>query len=98
MAAQTFPPISGRIPIFEEGLEDLIRTGLASGHLAFGADNTWAVEDAEFIYVAVGTPPLPPPQMIITEPVIECEPETSHAAVAMIHPATTPLQKIVPAG
>ena len=34
-------------------------------------------------------------QRIITEPVIECEPETSHAAVAMIHPAVTPLQKIV---
>jgi len=47
---------SGRIPIFEEGLEDLIRTGLASGHLAFGADNTWAVEDAEFIFLCLPTP------------------------------------------
>jgi len=47
---------SGRIPIFEEGLEDLIRTGLASGHLAFGADNTWAVEDAEFTLLCLPTP------------------------------------------
>ncbi len=34
-------------------------------------------------------------QITITDPVIECDPDTSHAAVAMIHPATTPLQKIV---
>ena len=47
---------SGRIPIFEDGLEDLIRTGLASGHLVFGADNTWAVEDAEFIFLCLPTP------------------------------------------
>ena len=31
---------------------------------------------------------------IITEPVIECEPDTSQAAVAIIHPAVTALQKI----
>ncbi|MGA2805834.1 MAG: UDP-glucose/GDP-mannose dehydrogenase family protein, partial [Acidimicrobiales bacterium] len=47
---------SGRIPIFEEGLEDLIRAGLASGHLAFGVDNTWAVEDAEFTLLCLPTP------------------------------------------
>ncbi len=47
---------SGRIPIFEEGLEDLIRVGLASGHLAFGVDNTWAVDDAEFTLLCLPTP------------------------------------------
>ncbi|MFZ2057569.1 MAG: UDP-glucose/GDP-mannose dehydrogenase family protein [Acidimicrobiales bacterium] len=47
---------SGRVPIFEEGLEDLVREGLASGHLAFGADNTWAVEDAEFTLLCLPTP------------------------------------------
>ena len=31
-------------------------------------------------------------QMSMTEPVMECEPETSHATVAMIHPPTTPDQ------
>ena len=33
--------------------------------------------------------------MIITEPVMECEPETSQAARAMIQPPRTPLQKTV---
>ena len=37
-------------------------------------------------------------QMIMTEPVMECEPETSQATVAMIHPPMTPLQKMVEAG
>src|SRR6185437_6247161 len=37
-------------------------------------------------------------QIIITEPVIECDPDTSHATVAMIQPPITPLQKIVSTG
>ncbi len=37
-------------------------------------------------------------QMIMTEPVMEWEPETSHATVAMIQPPMTPLQKMVEAG
>ena len=37
-------------------------------------------------------------QITATEPVIECDPETSHAAVAMIHPPMTPDQKMVAAG
>ncbi|MHB1510728.1 MAG: UDP-glucose dehydrogenase family protein [Acidimicrobiales bacterium] len=50
---------SGTTPIFEEGLEDLIRTGLASGHLEFGLDNTWAVEGAEFTFLCLPTPERP---------------------------------------
>ena len=37
-------------------------------------------------------------QMIMTEPVMEWEPETSHATVAMIQPPMTPLQKTVAGG
>src|ERR1700722_9666983 len=37
-------------------------------------------------------------QMIMTEPGMECEPETSQATVAMIQPPMTPLQKMVEAG
>src|SRR3954452_4690834 len=36
--------------------------------------------------------------MTATEPVIECEPETIHAARAVIHPPMTPDQKTAPAG
>src|SRR5579875_353586 len=37
-------------------------------------------------------------QISITDPVTECEPETIHAAVAMIHPPITPDQKTVAGG
>ena len=43
-------------------------------------------------------PPMPTTkvsiQMTMTEPVMECEPETSQAAVAMIQPPMTPDQKM----
>ena len=47
---------SGETPIFEEGLQDFIRTGLAGGHLAFRTDNTWAIEGAEFTILRIPTP------------------------------------------
>ena len=37
-------------------------------------------------------------QIVITDPETECEPETSHAASAMIQPPITPDQKTVAAG
>src|ERR1700688_976355 len=37
-------------------------------------------------------------QMIMTDPVIECDPETSQATVAMIQPPMTALQKMVADG
>ena len=46
----------GEIPIFEVGLEELLREGLQSGRLSFvlGAEN--AVREAEFAYLCVPTP------------------------------------------
>jgi UDPglucose 6-dehydrogenase len=46
----------GEIPIFEVGLEELLREGLQSGRLTFvlGAEN--AVREAEFAYLCVPTP------------------------------------------
>ena len=47
---------SGRIPILEAGLEELVREGLDGGRLSFilGAAN--AVPDAEFVFLCVPTP------------------------------------------
>src|ERR671939_373867 len=45
----------GEVPIFEEGLEELLERNRE--RLRFTPDVREAVERAEFLYVAVGTPP-----------------------------------------
>lgn len=47
----------GKIPIYEPGLEGVIKAALASGHLRFTTNPKAAVEHAECIFIAVGTPP-----------------------------------------
>ena len=46
----------GRMPIYEPGLEDLVRTNVAAGRLTFGDDLAEAMCDAEAVFIAVGTP------------------------------------------
>jgi UDPglucose 6-dehydrogenase len=46
---------AGKVPIFEPGLEELL--GRNAGRLTFTLDVVEAVRDADFLYVAVGTPP-----------------------------------------
>jgi UDPglucose 6-dehydrogenase len=46
---------SGKSPIYEPGLEELIV--LSNGHLKFSTDIGTALEDAEVVFIAVGTPP-----------------------------------------
>ncbi|MBA3427764.1 MAG: UDP-glucose/GDP-mannose dehydrogenase family protein [Actinobacteria bacterium] len=45
----------GEVPIFEPGLEEMLSRNTA--RLAYTLDVSEAVRDAEFLYVAVGTPP-----------------------------------------
>jgi len=47
----------GRIPIYEPGLEPLIERNVASERLRFTTDVGAAVEGAEVVFIAVGTPP-----------------------------------------
>jgi len=47
----------GEIPIFEPGLEPLVRANHASGHLRFTIDADMAIAHAQVIFIAVGTPP-----------------------------------------
>ncbi|MFC3801482.1 UDP-glucose dehydrogenase family protein [Cohnella sp. GCM10012308] len=50
---------SGGIPIYEPGLEELSRKGVAAGKLRYTHDLAEAVRGADLVIIAVGTPPLP---------------------------------------
>ncbi|MCF2972678.1 UDP-glucose/GDP-mannose dehydrogenase family protein [Synechococcus sp. Nb3U1] len=49
----------GRLPIYEPGLEELVRRGSASGQLRFTTDLRSGIENSQVIFIAVGTPALP---------------------------------------
>lgn len=48
---------AGRIPIYEPGLSDLVLRNAAAGRLVFTTNLAEAVEIADVIFLAVGTPP-----------------------------------------
>ena len=47
----------GEIPIYEPGLEPLVKSNHASGHLRFTTDAISAIAHAQLLFIAVGTPP-----------------------------------------
>ena len=47
----------GVVPIYEPGLEPMVRANHAAGRLSFTTDAAGAVAGAEVIFIAVGTPP-----------------------------------------
>ncbi len=49
----------GEIPIFEPGLETLVKRSVAEKRLHFTTSYSEAIPKAEVIFLAVGTPPLP---------------------------------------
>ena len=46
----------GEVPIFEPGLEALLAKNIAAGRLSFSTDLAQAVDRAEAVFIAVGTP------------------------------------------
>ncbi len=48
---------SGQVPIYEPGLEELIKRNTAHGRILFTTDMASAVKTSDLIFIAVGTPP-----------------------------------------
>ena len=50
---------AGEVTLFEEGLEELLKSGLRSGRLTFTEDMAQGVKGAQIVMLAVGTPENP---------------------------------------
>jgi len=48
---------SGKIPIYEPGLEEIFRRNMDAGRIEFTTDAAKAIHESEVIFLAVGTPP-----------------------------------------
>lgn len=49
--------LHGQIPIYEPGLEELVKRNVAAGRLHFTTDLAACIDDMEVVFSAVGTPP-----------------------------------------
>ena len=49
--------LQGDIPIYEPGLEDLVKRNVAAGRLHFTTDLAACIDNVEVVFSAVGTPP-----------------------------------------
>ena len=47
----------GEIPIYEPGLDELVKKNVAAGRLSFTTDLASVLDDVEIVFSAVGTPP-----------------------------------------
>ncbi len=47
---------AGEVPIFEPGLQEMIQRNVQAGRLFFTTDYAEALAEAEFVFIAVGTP------------------------------------------
>ena len=49
--------LNGEIPIYEPGLDDLVKRNVEAGRLPFTTDLTTCLDNVEVVFSAVGTPP-----------------------------------------
>jgi nucleotide sugar dehydrogenase len=50
---------NGKSPIYENGLEELIKSNVTNKNLVFSTELAGAIRSQEIIFICVGTPPLP---------------------------------------
>jgi UDPglucose 6-dehydrogenase len=56
-AAKITELLSGTMPIYEPGLEEMVTRNLTDERLAFTTDLAWAVRRSVIVFITVGTPP-----------------------------------------
>ncbi len=48
----------GKVPIYEQGLEEIVRKNRDSGNISFSRDVGYGIKNSDIIFISVGTPPL----------------------------------------
>jgi UDPglucose 6-dehydrogenase len=83
----------GHLPIYEPGLEKIVSKNVNSGHLSFTTDVAQAIEDADVIFIAVGTPmgEKGTADLSALENVIETIAHTIHSFKVIVTKSTVPI-------
>ncbi len=85
---------AGMMPIYEPGLEEMVRHNVEEGRLSFTTDTEEAVRRSEVVFIAVGTPSLPDGQPDLSQVEDACR----HIARALNAPKVIVNKSTVPVG
>ena len=68
--------LDGIMPIYEPGLEDLVKDNARDGRLSFAIDGADAIREADAVFIAVGTPSRRGGAAVSPSPDRRCGPRT----------------------
>lgn len=83
----------GIIPIYEDGLEEMVKKNYKEKRLSFTSDAAEAIKKSEIIFIAVGTPPLPDgsANLVYVKEVAETIGKSMNAYKVIINKSTVPI-------